>query len=385
MAGNVSAVLRTPLTDLLGIRLPLVQAPMAGGWTTPELVAAVSNAGGLGMLAGSRLTLAQVDQQIRRTQELTTRPFGVNFLIAPSEPPVGVTPALSGVFETARAALGLARPASRSSGAAPTPIPAAVDAAPAFDEAIDAVLARGVRVVSLALGDPAPYIERVQRAGALMFAMVTTVDDAKRVEAAGVDVIVTQGSEAGGHRSTIDLPSDGEAPLIGTMALVPQVVDAVRRPVVASGGIMDGRGVLAALVLGAAGAQLGTRFLLAAESNLFPSYRERLLTATETDTTVTRAFTGRPARSIRNRFIDEFERAGAKALPWPHQRAAGAEIFAAATAQNNAEWTPLLAGQGLRMARDVAPASTIIATIEREIGTALDRLRGHRADRERSI
>jgi nitronate monooxygenase len=373
------------LTDLVGIRLPLVQAPMSGGWTTPELAAAVSNAGGLGMLAGARLTLAQLDAQIRRTRELTQRPFGVNFLIAPSEPPVAVTPALAAVFDAARAALGLPPSARAPGSGAAVPAGSTPDPAPGTEDLIDAVLARGVRIISLALGDPAPYVERVHRAGALMFAMVTTVDDAKRVEAAGVDVIVTQGSEAGGHRSTIDLPSDGDAPLIGTLALVPQVVDAVRCPVVASGGIMDGRGVLAALVLGAAGAQLGTRFLLATESNLFPSYRERLLTATETDTTVTRAFTGRSARSIRNRFIDEFERAGAKALPWPHQRAAGAEIFAAATAQNNAEWTPLLAGQGLRMVRDVAPASTIIATIEREIGTVLDRLRGHRADRERSI
>jgi nitronate monooxygenase len=367
MAGNVISVLRTALTDVVGIRLPLVQAPMAGGWTTPELVAAVSNAGGLGMLAGTRLTIAQLDEQIRRTRELTPRPFGVNFLIAPSEPLVGVTRALSAVLDTARAALGLARVPQATS----TPVPV-----PGTDELIDAVLARGVRVVSVALGDPAPYVDRVHRAGGVMFAMVTTVDDAKRVDSAGADVIVAQGAEAGGHRSTIDLPSDGDAALIGTMALVPQVVDAVRRPVVASGGIMDGRGVLAALVLGAAGAQLGTRFLLAAEANVFPRYRERLLAAAETDTSVTRAFTGRAARSIRNRFIEEFERAGAVPLPWPHQRAVAGDIYGAAIAQDNADWTPLLAGQGLRLARDVAPAATIMASIERDMATALDRLRG---------
>jgi nitronate monooxygenase len=361
--------LRTALTDRIGIRLPLVQAPMAGGWTTPELVAAVSNAGGLGMLAGSRLSVAQLDEQIRRTRELTQQPFGVNFLIAPSEPPVGSTPALEAVFDAARAALGLTRPVV-SPGAPPPP------PGPGAGELLDAALARGVRLLSLALGDPAPYVDRVHRAGGVMFAMVTTVDDARRVEAAGVDVIVTQGAEAGGHRSTIDMPSDGDAALVGTMALVPQVVDAVRCPVVASGGIMDGRGVLAALVLGAAGAQLGTRFLLAAESNVFPGYRERLLGAVETDTTVTRAFTGRAARSIRNRFIEQFERSDAKPLPWPHQRAAAADIYSAAMTQGDPEWVPLLAGQGLRLARDVEPAATIIATIERDIIAGIDRLRG---------
>jgi nitronate monooxygenase len=372
MAGAVTSILRTALTDLAGIRLPIVQAPMAGGWTTPELVAAVSNAGGLGMLAGTRLTVAQLDEQIRRTRELTPRPFGVNFLIAPSEPLVGVTPALGAVLDTARAALGLARdPRGPCSAATSGPV-----APPSTEELIDAVLARGIRIVSVALGDPTPYVDWVHRAGGLMFAMVTTVEDAKHVEASGADVIVAQGAEAGGHRSTIDLPSDGEAALVGTMALVPQVVDAVRRPVLASGGIMDGRGVLAAVVLGAAGAQLGTRFLLAAESNVFPGYRERLLAGTETDTIVTRAFTGRAARSIRNRFIAEFERVGAEPLPWPHQRAAAGDVYAAAIAANDADWTPLLAGQGLRMARDVAPVAGIMAAMEGDIAAGLDRLRG---------
>jgi nitronate monooxygenase len=361
-------IMPTALADRLGIRLPLVQAPMAGGWTTPELAAAVSNAGGLGMLAGSRLPAAQLDEQIRRAQALTPRPFGVNFQLAPFEPPLAVTPALEQVFDAARTALGLPRPGAASS---PAPPPGAGSD---VDELVDLTLTRGVRLLSLALGDPAPYVDRVHRSDGLVFAMVTTVEDARRVEAAGVDVIVAQGAEAGGHRSTIDVPSDGEAALVGTMALVPQVVDAVRCPVVASGGIMDGRGVLAALVLGAAGAQLGTRFLLAAESNVFPAYRERLLHATETETTVTRAFTGRAARSIRNRFIAEFERAAATPLPWPHQRAAADDIYRAAVAQGNADWIPLLAGQGLRLGRDVAPAASIVAAIEREMLAVVDRL-----------
>ncbi|MES4785402.1 MAG: hypothetical protein C4294_05795 [Nitrospiraceae bacterium] len=135
--------------------------------------------------------------------------------------------------------------------------------------------------------------------------MVTTVAEAKQVVDGGVDAVVAQGAEAGGHRSTFVLDPQGEVPLIGTFARVSQVVDAVSVPVVAAGGIADGHGLVAALALGAAGVQLGARFLVARESGIFPSYQDRLLSATEADTVVTRAFTGRPARSLRNRFVEQ--------------------------------------------------------------------------------
>src|SRR5262249_54884371 len=154
-----------------------------------------------------------------------------------------------------------------------------------------------IPIVSFAMGDPAPFIDRLKRNDAFVVAMATTVEEARRLEAAGVDAIVAQGSEAGGHRSTLGPPGDQLHP-IGTLALVPQVADAVEVPVIAAGGIMDGRGVLAALALGAQAAQLGTRFLRARESGAFPAYRRRLREAMETDTVVTRALTGRPARAL---------------------------------------------------------------------------------------
>src|SRR5262249_21029525 len=156
---------------------------------------------------------------------------------------------------------------------------------------LEVAYAERVPVVSFALGDPAPHVGDARSAGAVVLAMVTTVDDARRVETAGVDAVVAQGSEAGGHPSVLDLGPDAEPPLVGTLALVPQVVDAVSVPVVAAGGIVDGRGVAAALALGAQAAQLGTRFILAREGGAPAFWRERLLAARETDTAVTRALT----------------------------------------------------------------------------------------------
>jgi nitronate monooxygenase len=186
-----------------------------------------------------------------------------------------------------------------------------------------------------------------------------------QVAASGVDFVIAQGAEAGGHRSTFDV-SDG-VPLVGTLALVPQVVDAVAVPVVATGGIVDGRGVAAALALGAAGAQLGTRFLLVRGAGTAPGYRKAVLQAVETDTVVTTGFTGRHARSIRNRFLDET--AGVEPLPWPRQRAAASDLYRAALGRGESGFHPLLAGQGLRGLRDGQPAAEIVAEVEQAAAT----------------
>jgi nitronate monooxygenase len=156
---------------------------------------------------------------------------------------------------------------------------------------------------------------------------------------------------------------DGEVPLVGTLALVPQVVDAVDVPVVAAGGIMDGRGLVAALALGAKGAQLGTRFLLARESGAFPAYRESLLAATETDTIVTRAFTGRPARGVRNRFVEEYLRSGPEPLAFPFQGMATEDIYRETQARGEGDYFLLLAGQGLRMLKGEQGAAEIVAEL----------------------
>jgi nitronate monooxygenase len=216
-----------------------------------------------------------------------------------------------------------------------------------------------VPVISFAMGSPAPWVDRVHAAGALVVAAATTVAEAEAVEAAGADIVVAQGAEAGGHRSTFGTDPFDPLPLVGTMALVPAVVDAVGIPVVAAGGIMDGRGIVAALALGAAGVQLGTRFLLAAESGAPPSYRRRLLRAIETETAVTDAYSGRAARGLRNAFIGTFDAPGVRPLGWPRQGAAAADIYRASM-DDDGDWAPLFAGQGVRLGRREQPAAEIV-------------------------
>jgi len=346
------ALAPTPLCRQLGIELPIVQAPMAGGWTTPELVAAVCNGGGLGMLAGARISADALQKQVEAVRALTDRPFGVNFLLAPPDPAPQDVGQMQRALDRGRAKLGLAcSPALPSLPASPLAAQLAY------------VCEAKVAVVGFAMGDPAPFIARIKDHGASIIAMATTVDDARRLEASGVDAIVAQGSEAGGHRSLLDGPTSAETPLIGTLALVPQVVDAVSVPVIAAGGIMDGRGLFAALSLGAQAAQLGTRFLMATESGAFPSYRRRLCEARESDAVMTLAISGRPARALRNELVRTVDSAEGAPLSWPYQALAADDIYRAAVASDDAEWAPLLAGQGVRLARGEATVAEIIETI----------------------
>jgi nitronate monooxygenase len=218
-----------------------------------------------------------------------------------------------------------------------------------LSEQVGVVFEEKVPVLSFGLGDSTRFASKAHETGAKVISMVTTVDEARKVADGGADIIIAQGSEAGGHRSTLALDQNGDAHLVGTIALIPQIVDAVRVPVVAAGGIMDGRGIAAALALGAQGASLGTKFLIAKESGAFQAYKQRLLQATEADTLVTKAFTGRPARGIRNRFIAEFEKAGIRPLAYPLQGIIADDIYRQARLKNNADYFPILAGQGLRL------------------------------------
>jgi nitronate monooxygenase len=348
------------LRDVLGIRVPVLQAPMAGGPVGPELVAAVSRAGGLGMFGVMGMTCDAVREDVRRALELGATAVAVNIQIARPAPGAGRPEDISAVLAPFHDELGIGGDAAAPKGDNPLRL-------------VEAALEAGATVVSAALGDPAALAPIAQAAGAPLVAMVSTAEEARRSVEAGADVIVAQGMEAGGHRTTFDV--SGELPLVGTLALVPRVVDAVDVPVVAAGGIMDGRGLAAALALGAQGAMLGTRFLLAEEARMPDAYREALLAAAESDTFVTDAITGRPARWIRNR-VTQALADGPLHLGWGAQRGAVEPLRQAAAGAGRADLLPMLAGQGAGLTGAVQPAEEIVAEVVAQAKAVLARLDG---------
>jgi nitronate monooxygenase len=361
--------LHTSLCDLLGIDNPILLAPMANGPSTPELAAAVARAGGFGCLAITGLTAEAAAEQVRAARELADgRPIGVNVQIAEPRPPQADAASVAGHLAPVRSALGIAEDAE----------PPASDPPPAL---IEAALDAGASAVSTALGDPAAIAGLAQTAGVPLLASASSVSEARTAVASGADVIVAQGIEAGGHRTTFDVDSDA-LPQIGTMVLVPRIVDAVDVPVAAAGGIMDGRGVAAALALGAQGAWIGTRFLLAEEAGTPAVHRDAVIAAADTDTVVTDAVTGRHARWIRNAALDTFESAPGH-LGWPGQAAAIGPIRRAAAEAGNADLLPMLAGQGAGMRQDVMPAGEIVEELVRSAREILTRLAGRPREEDR--
>jgi nitronate monooxygenase len=362
----------TSLLTRIGFNHPIIQAPMAGGGTTPALVTAVSDAGALGFLAAAYLAPEQIMQAAKNVRAQTRRPFGIN-LFAPveSEP----------LSDNLQAALdGIARYHEELKLPAPT-LPSQL--IQRFDDQLEAVLGSGASAFSFTFGVISDEAMRALRArGMSILGTATTVDEACALEEAGVDGVVAQGGEAGAHRGTFAAPF--ESAMIGTMALVPQVVNAVRVPVVASGGIMDGRGIAAALSLGADAVQMGTAFLTTTESGIPPAYKDAILAARETDTRVTRAFSGRAARGISNRFMDEVEARGAAAnLGYPAQNALTRSLRAEAAKQNRPEFLSLWAGQGVRLARRV-PAGDLVRQLVDEVDAAIDRLAARAEGRRRT-
>jgi nitronate monooxygenase len=347
------------LCATLGIRHPVLLAGMAGGYTTPELVAAVSEAGGLGAFGLMGMTAEAAAEAVRRARGLTAAPVAVNVLVAPPTPPDRRGRDPRAALEPLRRELGL-------SGEAPPPPPPA-----APRQLVTAALEAGAGVVSVGLGDPGDVHDLARDAGVPLVAMASSVDDAVRSVRSGADVVVAQGAEAGGHRSSFDVPEDEEVPLIGTFALVPQVVRAVDVPVVAAGGVMDGRGLAAALALGAQGVQMGSRFLVAAESGAPEGYKRRLREAHDVDTVITRAVTGRPARGLPNRLVAALEAAGPPALGYPAQAAASADLRAAAAAADRPEMIALWAGQAAGLASGSPPAGEIVGEVVAEAASVL--------------
>lgn len=357
--------LATALTERLQLTFPIIQAPLAGGGDTPALVAAVGEAGGLGFIGAAYLTPPQIAEAAQEVRARTARPFGIS-LFAPARAPVvplNPVPALQRVAPFYRE-LDLPEPA----------VPQA--AGDCFEGQLAAALESGASVFSFTFGIlPAGAIAAIKRRGMFLAGTATTVEEAVALAQAGVDAVVTQGSEAGGHRGTF--LGEFESGMVGTIALVPQVADAVRVPVIASGGIMDGRGIAAALALGASAVQMGTAFLTCEEAGIPDAYKNAILGAREHETRLTRAFSGRPARGIVNRFMTEIERGAAAdadaILPFPLQNALTRPLRSAAARQGKAEYLSLWAGQGVRLARRQS-ARNLVEQLARETETAIRRL-----------
>ena len=308
-------MIRTPLCELLGIEHPILQGGMA--WiATPELAAAVSNAGGLGIVGAGNAPPDVIRRDLRRARELTGRPFGANVPLF-------------------------------TAGAA---------------EAIQVFIDEGVAVVTTGGGNAGPFLEPLQRAGIRVIPVVASVALARRMARLGVDALIAEGMESGGHIGDV-----------ATLPLVPQVVDAVDVPVIAAGGFADGRGLAAALALGAVGVQMGTRFICTAESQAHPNYKRRLLEAHDRATVVTGHSLGHPVRSLRGQFarrFEELERAGASEA---EVLAFGAGSLRAAVVEGDAERGTMMAGQSAGLVRDVVPVQVLIQRLVAEAEAAIRR------------
>jgi nitronate monooxygenase len=328
----------TSLVSRLGLRYPIVQGPF-GGFSSPRLVAAVSNCGGLGSYGALGLTAEQITDTIKNIRGLTSSPFAVNLWISTDDP--GARDLDRAAFD---AALQPLIPFYAELGVTPPTYPPAPWVT--FDQQIGALLDARPPVFSFIFGiPPAEIFQACRDRGIAMMGTATTVDEAMAIEAAGADVIVASGFEAGGHRSSF--LRSAESSLMGTFSLIPQVADAVRVPVVAAGGVADGRGIAAALTLGADGVQIGTAFLACDESDAAPAHKEALLHAHQTPTILTRGYTGRLARGLTNRLGETMEplaRAG-RFLPYPLQGQLIRELRAAAAKQGRTDLMPMWAGQ----------------------------------------
>lgn len=330
------------ILDLFGIEVPIVQAPMAGA-TSPDMVIAVSEAGGLGSLGCAMLDAEQLRAELGIIRQRTSRPINVNFFCHRSPEP-----------DAAREAAWRRRlaPYYGEFGLDAAKVPNGPLRAP-FDEALcDVVAEFAPPVVSFHFGLPERrLVERVRQTGARIVCSATTVAEARVLEDEGCDAIIAQGAEAGGHRGMF-LPGE-VASQSGTFALVPQIVDAVRVPVIAAGGIADGRGIVAALALGAAAVQIGTAYLLCPESKVTALHREALKRARDDQTVLTNVFTGRPARGITNRLVREIGPISDIAPQFPLAANAVAPLRSVAEAAGSSDCSPLWAGQAAAMGREV--------------------------------
>jgi len=353
-------------TALAGCRYPIVQGPMGGGHSTPALVAAVSDAGGFGSLGVYQLAPPEIEAQIADVRRRTERPFGVNLWV-----PLATDTASEANTADLRAALALVQP-YRDELALPSLAEAPAARPQDFDAQVEAVLRAGPPAVSFTFGVPPDgFVREARRRGIVTIGTATTVDEAEAVAASSADAVCASGFEAGGHRGSFLRAS--EQSLMGTLALVPQVRDAVDLPVIAAGGIADGRGVAAVLALGADAAQLGTAFLVCDESGAGALHRAALADRRRARiTTLTRAFSGRLARVLENRFTRDLAAHQGELAPWPVQGALTRELRAASEAAGRDELSGLFAGQSAALA-SARPAAALVEALVRDAEAVLRR------------
>ncbi len=372
-------VLRTSLCDLLGIEYPVLLAgmgPVAGGMggvATAELAAAVSNAGGLGVLGGAGWGAERLREEIQKVRSLTNRPFGVDLLLPsnfmggaamgelPPDPRELIPAQVKEGMRKIAAGLGVEYVEMPRQ-----PLPAAVSrsaGAGMSDAQMEVVIEEKVPVFASGLGNPAPFVERLHANGTVVISLVGNVKNARRVADGGADVVVAQGHEAGGHTGRI-----------GTLALVPQVIDAVKpKPVVAAGGIGDGRGLAGVLAMGAVGAWIGTAFLVAKEANQPLAQQQRIIAATEEDTRVTKLYSGKTMRNITNPLIEAYDASGLPALPMGLQGLATQDLMYSVRKAGREDLLMNAAGQISGMLKEVRPAADILHDIVAEAAEILGR------------
>jgi nitronate monooxygenase len=371
--------LHSRICEIFGIRYPIVLAGM-GGASVPRLAAAVSNAGGLGILGAAACSPEELRAWIREVRSLTDKPFGVDTLL-PASVRREVVDAAAGSGEGGKPSpmdlLGdyqaFAADFMRQEGLQKVVRPredanAEARGGPAFfskeffEAQMEVVIEEKVPVYAAGLGNP--WMERLRENGTKIMAVIGSVKHALQVAASGIDVVVAQGHDGGGHNSPI-----------GTMALIPQVVDAMagRIPVLGAGGITDGRGVAAAMMLGAEGAWVGTAFLATEEAGIQQFQKEVLVEYGDGDTVVSKSVTGKPARIIRNKWAQAWVDAEKSPLPMPFQSIIAGPVLAAATLEQRKDIAPGFAGQGMGLIKAIRPAKDVLEDLVSGAETALAR------------
>jgi nitronate monooxygenase len=346
----------TKITQLLQISLPIIQAPMAGGVTTPTLVSAVGNAGGLGSLALGYTTPDDMRKLISETKALTDKPFAVNLFI-PEEHPVTAEH-----LERARKAVAECCQELNFKISPPH-----APYAPAFDEQMQVILDEKIPVLSFTFGMlPDKWLQACKANNIILIGTATNLAEARQLEEKGIDIIVAQGTEAGGHRGTfIGKAKDS---LFDINSLTKTIIYNVKTPIVAAGGIMNVEGVIGALAAGAVGVQMGTAFLASPESGANAAFKQLLIQTEFDDTTLTAAFSGKLARGIKNKFITRMQKFDHEVLSYPIQNALTSPMRKASATQNNTDFMSMWAGQHAYLTSG-KPAGELILEINQQMSS----------------